>query len=56
MAENNGGNSGVGVVGIVTIILILAALVYFGMRMFGGNTNSGTTVNIPEKVDINVGQ
>lgn len=44
--------SGTGIVAIIAIvILVIGGLFFFGPRLAG---NTGTTVNLPSSVDLNV--
>lgn len=42
------------IVGVILAILIVALFVIYGLPAIRGTDRSGTNVNVPEKVDINV--
>jgi uncharacterized membrane protein len=50
--EGNGGGTGM-IVGIVVLVLIVILFVAYGLPAIRNN-NKGTTVNVPDKVDVNV--
>ena len=54
MADNNNGGSAVSIVAILAIVVILGGLAYFFFMRGGVPANTGTTISIPEKVDINL--
>lgn len=53
------GDSGGGMgflLGVILLIVFLIALLYFGLPMIQQATSSGPTINVPDKVDVNVDQ
>ncbi len=55
--DTGSSNSGMGtVVGIVLAIIIVALFFMYGLPAMRGTQKSGTTVNVPEKVQVDVNQ
>ena len=54
-STDNGNSGGAGVIiGIVLTIAILAIFFLYGLPSLRKNNTSGTTVNVPDKVQIDV--
>ncbi len=54
---NNGdGGSGMGmVIGIIVLVIILALFFVYGLpALRNGGSDSGTDVNVPDSIDVNV--
>ncbi len=53
--DNTGEGSGTGmVVGVLLAILIIVLFVLFAVPALRGVNRSGNTINVPDKVDVNV--
>jgi len=51
----DGGGSGV-IVGVIVAIIILVLFFLYALPAIRGTTKSGTTVNIPDKINVDVNQ
>lgn len=53
-SDNGGGGFGM-IVGAIVLVLILILFFVYGLPAIrGGGDSNGTTVNVPDKVDVNV--
>ncbi len=52
-APANNDNNGTGfLLGVVLLIVFLVLIFYYGIPMMRGNT--GSTINVPGKIDVNI--
>ena len=51
--DHSGGGAGM-IIGAVILVLVLIIFFVYGLPAIRG-TNKGTTVNVPDKIDVNVG-
>ena len=53
--NNSGGNAAGIIVGIVLVVIVLFVFFVYGLPAIRGTRqSSGTTVNVPDKIDVNV--
>lgn len=50
--ESNGGGAGL-IIGIVILVVVVALFFIYGLPAMRNN-DSGTTVNVPDQIDVNV--
>lgn len=50
-----GDSSGVGIIlGVILAVVLIALFFVYGLPAMRGATPSGSTINVPDKVDVNI--
>ena len=51
--SGNGGGMGM-IIGAIILVIVLIIFFVYGLPAIRGTNNKGTTVNVPDKIDVNV--
>lgn len=54
--ERDGGGGGGGVLAIVLLVIVVLVLLWVFRGQLGLSGDSGTDINVPEQIDVNVNQ
>ncbi|HEU4809348.1 MAG TPA: hypothetical protein VFS69_01700 [Sphingomicrobium sp.] len=56
IVERDGGGGGGGVLAVVLLIIVVLVLLWVFRAQLGLGGDTGTNINVPDKIDVNVNQ